>query len=320
MNDALRWLAKLFRYYGYDIKRHNQYNLLPVANIEKFSQLHSLYASSDRDAPDRESNVNRLFVCLRTCLRSESGKTRPPNVAGCSNSELVYRCIMSLIGSINHAVKNDSDTKITLVVFDDHSDPEHRINMEKICAGVSCELEIRTTHKQGQGESLLEQFEFARRHNALFYFCEDDYLHETGAILEMCRFYRQVFEICKTHSVIHPQEHDFLYSRHIYPAYLLLGESRHWRTISNATHTLFMHSKLVSDHWQYFENTRFVGDRKKRRLGVESRTTNHLFSHYPGFAPIPALAAHMQTHQTLPPFFEWQRIWEMYKPEQASGN
>jgi glycosyltransferase involved in cell wall biosynthesis len=220
-----------------------------------------------------------------------------------------------LIRSINQAIDNNIDVNITLVVFDDHSGHDYKTSIENICGEVKCESEIRTTRKQGQGESLLEQFEFARQHNALFYFCEDDYLHEASAVSEMCLFYRQIFEICKTHSVIHPQEHDFLYSRHIYPSYVLLGEKRHWRTISHATHTLFLHSTLVADHWEYFENTRFVGDRKKRRLGVESRTTNHLFNHYPGFAPIPALAAHMQTQQSLPPFFNWQSLWEINKPE-----
>jgi hypothetical protein len=315
MNDALRLLARLFRRYGYDIKRHNEYNLLPIANIDKLNQLYGLYKKPAHDINKTDSDINRLFVCLRTCLRNDSGKTRPPNVPGCSNSELVFGCIRSLIRSINQAIDNNIDVNITLVVFDDHSGHDYKTSIENICGEVKCESEIRTTRKQGQGESLLEQFEFARQHNALFYFCEDDYLHEASAVSEMCLFYRQIFEICKTHSVIHPQEHDFLYSRHIYPSYVLLGEKRHWRTISHATHTLFLHSTLVADHWEYFENTRFVGDRKKRRLGVESRTTNHLFNHYPGFAPIPALAAHMQTQQSLPPFFNWQSLWEINKPE-----
>lgn len=314
MNDVLRLLAKLLRRYGYDIKRHNEYNLLPIANIEEFNQLYSLYNQANRNTSITHGKIDKLFVCLRTCLRDVSGKTRPPNVTGSSNTGLVLRCIRSLIGSINHATENDTETSITLIVFDDHSDNDYRKSIEIICGDVKCEWEIRTTQKQGQGESLLEQFTFARQQNALFYFCEDDYLHENSAISEMCRFYRQILSICNIHSVIHPQEHDFLYTRHIYPSYLLLGENRHWRTISHATHTLFMHSKLVSDHWQYFENTRFVGDKKNRRLGVESRTTNHLFNHHPGFAPIPALAAHMQTQQSLPPFFDWQRLWDNNKP------
>lgn len=315
MNDALRLLAKLLRRYGYDIKRHNEYNLLPVTSIDKISQLNALYSVKTDINPVYASNVNSLVICLRTCLRSENTKNRPPNVAGCTNAELVYRCTDSLVKSVNESQENLPDTDIKLVVFDDHSDAEHRKAIEKICSKARCNLDVRTTRNPGQGESLLEQFEYARDKNSLFYFCEDDYLHVPTAIREMCAFYRHIYEVCQTHSVIHPQEHDFLYSRHVYPSYILLGENRHWRTISNATHTLFMHSRLVADHWEYFENTRFVGDRKKRRLGVESRTTNQLFNHYPGFAPIPALAAHMQTRQTLPPFFDWQSIWEHNGPD-----
>ena len=71
-----------------------------------------------------------------------------------------------------------------------------------------------------------------------------------------------------------------------------------------------MHSSTVRKYWEYFENTRFVGNKKKRRLGVEARTTNYLFNHLPGFAPIPALAAHMQAEKCLPPFFNWRPNWD----------
>jgi len=35
-----------------------------------------------------------------------------------------------------------------------------------------------------------------------------------------------------------------------------------------------------------------------------------LFNHIPGFAPIPALSAHMQTEESTPPFFDWHDLWD----------
>lgn len=316
MNDALRLLAKLLRRYGYDIKRHYEYNLLPVANLSKINQLSPLYATGQQNAaPGTDSSFDKLFICLRTCLRNHNEKRKPLNVAGVDRYELVSRCMRSVIRSINYAVEKKTGGTINLVVFDDHSDERFIKSFEDICRNSKCRWEIRTTHEYGQGESLLEQFEFARGSNGLFYFCEDDYLHEVSAVAEMVVFYEQIFRTCRTHLVIHPQEHEFLYSRTIYPSYLLLGENRHWRTISHATHVLFTHSKIVSDHWQYFENTRFVGDKKKRRLGSEAKTTDLLFNHIPGFAPIPSLAAHMQTESCLPPFFNWRPLWDRNGPD-----
>lgn len=315
MNDALRFLAKILRKYGYDIKKHYQYNLLPISNLDTFGSVATLYNSANKSVGNDESSMDNLFICLRTCLRNNANKARPPEITGTGHDELVYRCINSLINSINHAVKNNKQMSVNLFVFDDHSDSEYIRKIEKICSTSESDWEIKTTRNTGQGNSLYEQFEFAKTRNGLCYFCEDDYLHEESAISEMLRFYQQVFEKCNTHLVIHPQEHEFLYTRYVYPSYILLGENRHWRTISHATHTLFTHSMLVSSYWEYFENTRFVGDKKNRRLGVESRTTNYLFERVPGFAPIPALAAHMQTPGSLPPFFDWQLLWEKNRPE-----
>lgn len=316
MNDGLRLLAKILRRYGYDIKKYYQYNLLPIANQADFNNASILHdASSACTVPDHEEFKN-LYICLRTCLRSDNWKkTHAPDFASVDRNELVLRCVSSLIDSINHALTNHIEATIELHVLDDRSDREHLTSLEKICRRSACKWEIKTTRETGQGGSLLEQFEYAREKDALVYFCEDDYLHEQSAILEMYHFYRQIHDICGTHLVIHPQEHEFLYSRYIYPSYLLLGERRHWRTISHATHTLFMHSSTVRKYWEYFENTRYVGNKKKRRQGVESRTTNNLFDHLPGFAPIPALAAHMQTKKGLPPFFNWRVIWDQSRPD-----
>lgn len=315
MNDALRLLAKTLRKFGYDIKKHYQYNLLPISNLESFNSVSTLYNSVNKNTVDDKSDLTTLFICLRTCLKNNPDKTRSPEITGSGHNELVFRCIMSLINSINHAIENNREINFNLVVFDDHSDDEYKKTIDKICEKSKSNLEIKSTREKGQGNSLYEQFEFARNRNGLFYFCEDDYLHEESAISEMLRFYKQVYEKCNTHLLIHPQEHEFLFTRYVYPSYILLGENRHWRTISHATHTMFIHSVLVSKYWKYFENTRFVGDKKNRRLGVESRTTNYLFGHIPGFAPIPALAAHMQVKNSLPPFFDWRILWEKNRLE-----
>jgi hypothetical protein len=314
MNDGLRLLAKILRRYGYDIKKYYQYNLLPIANQTEFNNTSILHDTSfARASPDQEE-FKKLCICLRTCLKNDTSATGTPGFTGASRKETVLRCVTSLVDSINHALANHIGAAIELQVLDDRSDRGHIKSFEKIYGKLACNWEIKTTREAGQGGSLLEQFEYARDQDALFYFCEDDYLHEQSAVLEMYRFYKQVHAICGTHLVIHPQEHEFLYSRYIYPSYLLLGERRHWRTISHATHTLFMHSGTVRKYWEYFEDTRFVGDKKKRRRGVESRTTNNLFKHLPGFAPIPALAAHMQAENCLPPYFNWRAIWDKIGP------
>jgi len=310
MNDALKFIRKIFRHYGYDIKERYEYNLLPILNQYQSSQTEKLFnAQESKDNENKETVFDKLYICLRTCLRKDNYKSSQKRLTGSDHRELVLRCINSLVNSINYAIDNGCDKEFCLIVFDDHSDDENKSAIENLCKRAKCTNEIITTREFGQGSSLFQQFEYAREQDGLFYFCEDDYLHEVTAILEMQKFYEHIFEMFKIHLVIHPQEHEFLYIKAVYPSYIFLSEKRHWRTISHATHVLFTHSKVVTEYWQYFENTKHVGIKKKRRLGVESRTTNLLFNHIPGFAPIPALAAHMQTEKSTPPFFDWHDLW-----------
>ena len=75
--------------------------------------------------------------------------------------------------------------------------------------------------------------------------------------------------------------------------------------IGNAKST----SSIVGKHWKYFDNTKYVGHKEKRQLGSEKQTTDKLFNHIPGFSPIPAVAVHLQSQDSLPPFFDWKEIW-----------
>jgi hypothetical protein len=125
----------------------------------------------------------------------------------------------------------------------------------------------------------------------------------------MIKFYRDIAALTGSHSVTYPQEHNSLYSHH-YPSYIVLGDDRHWRSVRHATHTFLTHGKVVDKYWRYFENTKFVGIRKKRKLGSEARTTNNLFKYLPGFSPMRPCAVHLQFEELLPPFYDWRPLWE----------
>lgn len=312
MNEVLRIFKKTFKLFGYDLKKAGKFTLLPL-HRQPDIYLQTVYEAFDRDKPDAKGAVkpdlDKLVIYIRTCLRSNRNVDTTPRFTGASTAETVYRCLRSTIRSINHAYREEKDRQMEAVILDDHSDASYLLQIKELCQEIQCPWKIQTTRETGQGKSLLEQFELAKPLNALCYFCEDDYLHEPSAIWEMWNFYRQMVDQTSTHLVLHPQECEFLYQTH-YPSYILSGEKRHWRTMNHATHVLFTHSHVVKSYWQYFENTKYVGDRKNRQLGAESKTTNLLFKYIPGFCPIPAVAGHAQFELSLPPCFNWQKIWE----------
>lgn len=308
MNEFLRIFKRTFKLFGYDLKKAGKFTLQPFQNSAD-SHLQTVYKAFDQDIPQVRDDLDKLVVFIRTCLRTNRNVDTRPRFTGGSTAETVYRCLRSTIRSINDAFHQEGDRSVEVVILDDHSDGPYLQKIKELCAAIQCPWTIQTTRETGQGKSLHEQFELAKSLNALCYFCEDDYLHEPSAIMEMWNFYRQMVEQTGNHLVLHPQECDFLYQTH-YPSYIVAGKKRHWRTMNHATHVLFIHSDVVKLHWNYFENTKYVGDPKNRQLGAESKTTNLLFKHIPGFCPIPALAGHAQFELTLPPCFDWQKIWE----------
>lgn len=306
MNEALRLLKKSLKPFGYDLKPIGNFTLMPPKHTHHNS-LHTTYNAFDKLPPQPHSNLQKVTIFIRTCLRANRNVDTTPRFTGASTTDTVYRCLFSTIVAINHAVSENRLCEV--IVLDDHSDPQYIVTLNKIFDQLTCLWTIHTTQQTGQGLSLLEQFTRAKALDSLCYFCEDDYLHKPTAISEMWDFYLDIFSQTHEHMVLHPQEVEFLYS-HYYPSFILKGSNRHWRTMCHATHVLWMHSHTVRDYWQYFENTRFVGDRKKRQLGSESRTTNLLFNHIPGYCPLPGLAGHAQFDFTLPPFFDWETIWK----------
>jgi hypothetical protein len=308
MNEVLRLLDRVLKKQGYSIKKHPQYNLLPLKNFEDLAGQNKVYEAFNSNSETKPDNINKLEVCLRTCINDKRTKGRRSELTKVSLEEHLLKCINSLLVSINEAKQNNVD--VSLTIFDDRSEQSVLDKINILCKKLKCDWQVITTDKTGQGESLHEHFSYAKDRDALFYFCEDDYLHETNAISEMTGFYKKVYEQTGTHLLIHPQEHELIYSQYNYPSYILLGENRRWRTMSNATHTFFTHSSVVENYWEYFENTKYVGIKEKRHLGSEKKTTDQLFNHIPGFSPIPAVAVHMQTEDCLPPFYDWRTLWE----------
>jgi len=317
VNEALRLLRKLVRRWGYDLKASDQYLLRPVPHIEDLPHgldLRAVKIMFDQDhGPSNGADLDRLTVYLRTCVRPDRNIDKRPRLTGATDEENALRCLASTVTSINDAATDRGTDAIDVVVLDDRSALETLEKFKQVLAPLTCSWQIIRTKEKGQGPSLHEQFSRARPLKTLIYFCEDDYLHEPVAIRDMWQFYDLIHQASGGHCVIYPQEHKNLYEGH-YPSYIFAGPTRRWRTMSDATHTFFTHAKVVDTYWDYFENTKYVGERsKKRHLATEKVTTNRLYEHIPGFSPIPPVAVHLQFEELLPPLFDWRPLWDANK-------
>lgn len=313
MNDLLKVISKSLEPFGYHVRPRKGMNFLKIANLENAANAENITATrqafSKLDPAPSDANLNRFIVYLRTCMRDKRNIDTRPRITGAPITEHSLRCILSLIRSLNHAAAHLPDIAFEMRILDDHSDTEPLKRLKALTKHARIPVSIETTRETGQGQSLHEQFSRSRADNAIVYFCEDDFLHEEDGIAAMIEFYRAMVADTGSLPLLYPHEHNVLYSHH-YPSYIVVGKDRHWRSVRHATHTFMTHGKNVEKYWNYFENTKYVGNRKKRRLGSEAKTTNNLFKHVPGFSPLKPCAVHLQFEDMLPPFYDWHAIWQ----------
>ena len=325
MNDLLKFLSKQLHPFGYHITKRTAPNLLKINNVEADSKNKQTITIPRRHfdkatfSDHNPLNYNTLSIFYRTCLRKNRNLNQKPRVCGDNNDQLVFSCLNSLIIALEKFKQHYPEIELTFYWLDDHSDPNYYTVLEKQLLQSSLSVEIVDLINSGQGQSLHQQFSLARKQNGLCYFIEDDYLHEEDALIVLYRFYQMLVKQCAVHSMLYMQEAEELYKDQ-YPSYLLKGEDRHWRTIRHATHSFFIHSYFVDYFWDYFENTKFVGIRRHRKKGSERKTTNRLFLHLPGFAPLKPVAVHLQFEETLPPFYDWDPLYKKNRVHQQEND
>ncbi|MDD3021509.1 MAG: glycosyltransferase [Alphaproteobacteria bacterium] len=317
MNDILKFISKSLIPFGYHLRPYKGMNFMRIPQLEKEPEQSENITNSRKSCqlfPLKNQQIapaslDHLTVFLRTCVRDNRNTNKTPRLSGADDLENVLRCSWSLIKSLNNAKIERPELKIRLVVLDDRSSDTTKQTLQNLLNKCLYPAEFQTTQTTGQGSSLHQQFEMCKSEPGLVYCVEDDYLHEPDAIERMLDFYKRTALGINSHLVIYPQEHGILYSNH-YPSYILAEPDGHWRTMRHATHTFLTHSQIVKDNWDCFENTKFVGIKKKRRLGSEARTTNRLFDLYPGFSPLKPCAVHLQYESLLPPYYNWRPLWD----------
>jgi hypothetical protein len=258
----------------------------------------------------------KLDIIFRSCSRVYEfhGRVR---VAQASKSELIIRCLRSLLRSAELARAERQDLSITLTVVDDHSHPDCVELMKRMLSGASFGTGfVAMDERTGNGPSLLTTYEHARENaRELIYFVEDDYLHAESAILELTEAYNQFSSQLNSDVVLFPMDSPNLYSRH-YPSGILLTSRRYWRNIGSTTGTLLVSRSTLLEHWEkYMGLTRYALD-----SGVsEENTINLVYRRVPCFSPMPTLAVHMGELEVISPFVDWKEWWDRNGPQDATG-
>lgn len=261
-----------------------------------------------------------LQVVIQTYTAGNSQKQYGQRVTDTDKREVTFRCLKSLVTSIN-----ESEFPCNLHVVDDHSSTDDLITistlLDKLNHPHTSTLEnLQTT---GIMPSIRRCYEVGlETSHPLFYFTQDDYLHYPSAISEMVNAYNyfgnmlyEWFEMRDFDIGITPHDDCYRYQwkHNIQPVNLVHGPKRHWRQ-NFFTSCVFMTSTTaLKNNWDLVDA--FCDEPVSP--GMEDRTINKIWQQRKValFSPIPTLAHHVQSELEKDPIVDYRPLWNDNKME-----
>lgn len=232
---------------------------------------------------------------------------------GVSKLEISKRCVKSLINTANYALKQRNDIQIFLKVFDDHSNEEFLVSLNKYLEKANFLYEIESLEDRGILNSIQECYDYAKYTGQdLVYFAQDDYLYEETCIHEMILQYEEMKNKNVGKSVcVYPFNDPYRYYDHnIVPVRIVQGKYRHWRQSYQTACCFMVEHEQILKEWDLFES--FYNHPVDTKM--EDDTINLLFQQREHIliTPIPSLALHLQYDTEKDPYIDWTILWNKF--------
>ena len=250
-----------------------------------------------------------LLIILRTCstvnMVNDTGNGRYIKVP---KSQLVNRCVSSLINSINQVQGHD----VELVVLDDHSDATCVADIKTILA--HCKFPatfIPVDGGTGNAYTMQKVFEQVEaKATDLWYHIEDDYLHYPEAIHDMIDTVNDFEGRTGKYVAINPHDDVWRYKYEIYPSFILHGPYRHYRTVKHTTYTCLASRAVYDKYKNHFQDIVTLTNQKADY--VENKSINLVWNKEDValFSPIPGLAFHIMDDSGKDPYIDINHLWD----------
>ncbi|MDX2128788.1 MAG: hypothetical protein SFU91_07110 [Chloroherpetonaceae bacterium] len=268
------------------------------------------------------NNKPKFFVVFRACdaITSFNGSPRP---FGLSKTELVKICFLSLYESL-------LPYEHEIVVLGDKLSKD----LEDFF------LKSKVTLIQGNWgneASLQKAFDlgYSQPSADWVYFCEDDYLHSKDAFHHITDlisnkkeilyhkprgFFQRPFstDFSTLPLVIHPTDYPdrYLYFRRK-KSFVFLGNTCHWRQISNTTFTFLLEKETLKRYFDTFN--RSIKGANDGYLSSKLYGQSFFYGKSLCLSPIPGIASHMHI-DTISPLVKWKKRIDEIEKVQLLGN
>ena len=320
-----KFFIKICKFLGFEIIDQNEF-ISPTLNKELNEDL-SIINKKSIVLPLGEvkitRKVNSILIIIRVNTEIEVWDQNKRRLFEQPKIEYSIRSIKSLINSINHCQKKHSDLKIKLIILDDTSKDENLDKIKEIIKDVNSEIISLDTEKfetkikkQKTQEtfsnlaSLLQCFEIGKEIGEdLIFFVEDDYLHFETMLEEMIATYERVSSQVGKDIFMCPADYPYLYMSNE-KTNILIGDKRHWRTISKTLCTFLTSKKLLDLYWLNFSKN------CEDRHDPFEKYINEIYKNEFCISPLQSLSVHLTNINSsygLSPFINYKDLWERNK-------
>ena len=238
--------------------------------------------------------------------------------------EYAIRSLNSIIKSINFLKNNNENINIILKIVDSGSTIENLKKMENLLSKTNIESDIikhdNNDYKNNIKEqknletfsnlsSLLKCFEIGKKGEDLVYFVEDDYLHFESCLEEMINSFERISSQIKKDIFILPTDYPYLYMDSE-KTNLLIGNKRHWRTVTKSLCTFLTTKYFLDRYWNNFLKTCL--DRNE----PFEKHLNEIYEKEICISPIKSLSIHMTNINSsygLSPYIDYKELWDSNK-------
>jgi hypothetical protein len=266
--------------------------------------------------------VSSLLVIFRTNTDVEIWDQNKRRLFEEPKVEYSLKALNSLIRSINFSKTKYPNIKFKIIIIDDKSSEENLNKIKKLIDRSGLDMSITPLNhnkykdkiKQQKNDqtfsnlaSLLQSFELGKEHGEdLVFFVEDDYLHFEPMMEEMIASYERIASQVNKDIFMCPADYPYLYMNNE-KTNILIGNKRHWRTITQTLCTFMTTKSLLDKYWENFYNTCLD------RNDPFEKYLNEIYKNEFCISPLKSLSLHLTNVNSsygLSPFINYKKLWE----------
>jgi hypothetical protein len=320
-----KFFIKICKFFGFEIIDQNRFTS-PTLDKELNEDL-SILNEKSIVLPLGEvkitRKVNSVLIIVRVNTEIEVWDQNKRRLFEKPKIDYSIRSIKSLINSINLCQNRYPNLKVKTIILDDSSKNENINKIKEILRNIDAEIisldtkKFETKIKKQKTQetfsnlsSLLQCFEIGKEIGEdLIFFIEDDYLHFETMLEEMIATYERVSSQVGKDIFMCPSDYPYLYMNNE-KTNILIGNKRHWRTISKTLCTFLTSKKLLDLYWQNFSKN------CEDRHDPFEKYINEIFKKEICISPLKSLSVHLTNINSsygLSPFINYKDIWDKNK-------